>query len=82
MTRDRWLVRRLNACSLGRLGAGLAYGEAQSINARRRHARRLVLPLAARVGVLLVGLVARLGRRVLPRELAPLRLCVPRRPVP
>src|SRR3954453_11330041 len=70
------------ACFLGRLGAGLPYGEMEPLNARRGNSRWLVLPLAARVTLLLADLVGLVGRGVLPGNLAPLRLGVPPRRVP
>ena len=62
-----------------RRGAGLAY---EPLNSRRGDSRRLGLRLVGRVGVLVADLVGLVGRGVLPRDLAPLRPCLPRRHVP
>src|SRR4051794_36969323 len=67
------------ACPAGGLGAGLAY---ELLNSRRGDSRRLGLRLVGRLGVLVADLVGLVCRGVLPRDLAPLRPCLPRRHVP
>lgn len=81
-TRTAWAGAVAALVGSGRLGSKSAHGEPRPLDNLRGDPLRLVVPLAARVALLVADPVGLCDRGLLPRNLVPLRLGVPLRGVP